>query len=159
MVVFDKKCVLLWGSCLMIIQHLQRQWQKNDGMCGVCGDPYDAPHPQDNEAGGKYANGIIAKTYEMGSIIEVKAELTAAHKGWFEYRMCVNNDVTKAITHECLDQHLLENLDGNGTRWYLPEGTGSGVYTHRLRLPAGVTCSQCVIQWKYHTGNAISLSH
>ena len=21
------------------------------------------------------------------------------------------------------------------------------------KLPAGMTCTQCVIQWKYHTGN------
>lgn len=30
-----------------------RQHQKNGGKCGVCGDPWDGPKP--NEAGGTYA--------------------------------------------------------------------------------------------------------
>jgi hypothetical protein len=31
-------------------------------------------------------------------------QITANHKGWFEFRLCKNNDVTKRITHSCLNK-------------------------------------------------------
>ena len=40
------------------------------GKCGVCGDPYDAAVKM-HELGGKYATGIITKTYTAGQIINV----------------------------------------------------------------------------------------
>ena len=30
-----------------------RQWQRNGGRCGVCGDPYDEAQPRAGEGGGK----------------------------------------------------------------------------------------------------------
>ena len=62
----------------------QRQWEDNDGKCGTCGDPFDAGRP--NEAGGKYATGTITGSYAEGGIINAEVELTANHKGWFEFR-------------------------------------------------------------------------
>lgn len=45
-----------------------RQHQKNGGKCGVCGDPWDGPKP--NEAGGTYAqvkDGLINRMkYDNG---------------------------------------------------------------------------------------------
>lgn len=38
-----------------------RQWNKNNGKCGVCGDPYDIKKPEFIHPG-KYAKGIITKT-------------------------------------------------------------------------------------------------
>ena len=29
----------------------------------------------------------------------------------------------------------------------------TGYYNFYLKLPDGLTCSQCVLQWKYHAGN------
>ena len=75
---------------------------------------------------------------------------SANHKGWFEFRMCPNNDPTRRVTHECLDRHLLRLADGT-TR--LPVTSDMYDVTVSLRLPAGLTCSQCVLQWKYNTGN------
>ena len=40
--------------------------QENGGQCGVCGDSWEAPHPQPHETGGLYGNGVIAKTYLTG---------------------------------------------------------------------------------------------
>ena len=31
-----------------------RQWQRNGGRCGVCGDPFDEAQPRAGEGGGKY---------------------------------------------------------------------------------------------------------
>ena len=39
----------------------------NGGKCGICGDPWQNKI-RDNEAGGKYANGIITRTYMEGQV-------------------------------------------------------------------------------------------
>jgi len=123
----------------------------NGGKCGVCGDPWNGV--RENEAGGRYAKGIIVKTYKMGQVFTTKTMITANHFGWFEYRICPNNDVTKPVTHECLDKHVLQLADGSGTRF--PISTRRvGMYQTDLKLPDGMVCSQCVIQWKYHAGNS-----
>ena len=46
---------------------LQYQNVLNGGKCGVCGDPWGKPNPQ-FVAGGKYANGIITRTYKEGQV-------------------------------------------------------------------------------------------
>lgn len=68
----------------------------------MCGDEWDAP--RDNEAGGKYASGIITRHYYPGEIILVKVEITAFHSGWMEFRLCENNDVHKPATEECFQK-------------------------------------------------------
>lgn len=65
---------------------LQVQWNTFGGKCGVCGDRYSDPHPQDNENTGKYGLGKIAATYDSGSTISVSVLLTTNHRGYFKYR-------------------------------------------------------------------------
>ena len=60
---------------------VDRQFNTNNGDCGVCGDSYDDQHPQLHETGGKFGNGIVSKTYVMGSVIDIEIEITANHKG------------------------------------------------------------------------------
>ncbi|XP_005092247.1 uncharacterized protein LOC101851474 [Aplysia californica] len=128
-----------------------RQWNQNGGLCGVCGDPYDGQ--RDNEAGGKYANGIIVRNYTEGAIINVYIDLTTSHLGWFEFRLCPNNDIHKPVTQECLDMNLLESPKGY-TRYNISSWEAM-VYELQVRLPPGIsTCSQCVLQWKYNAGNS-----
>ena len=43
-----------------------RQWSKNGGKCGMCGDPWDAAPPRDGEGGGRYGKGVIVKNYQPG---------------------------------------------------------------------------------------------
>lgn len=81
----------------------QRQWQRNNGQCGVCGDAFDAPKPHDNEYGGKYGLGVIVRKYNPGAEFLIRIELTASHMGYFEFRVCPD----KAGTQECLDKYLL----------------------------------------------------
>lgn len=61
------------------------QWSEAGGKCGVCGDPFNAPHPQDNENTGKYGQGKIVASYPEGSVVDVNVLLTANHKGYFNY--------------------------------------------------------------------------
>ena len=49
------------------------------------------------------------------------------------------------------DRHLLERVDGAGTRFH--PGPGNKVFEVRLELPEGLTCSQCVLQWRYVAAN------
>ncbi|XP_021378831.1 cell wall protein DAN4-like [Mizuhopecten yessoensis] len=121
------------------------------GKCGMCGDPYDQPAPRDNEAGGKYATGTISKYYTAGSTIDITVRITMNHLGFFEFRLCENNDVTKTITKKCL-KHLLVNPETGETKRYFGDRTGDIVT--RVKLPKNVTCSQCVLQWRYKTGNS-----
>ncbi|XP_050409014.1 uncharacterized protein LOC126823976 [Patella vulgata] len=125
--------------------------QKNNGQCGVCGDPWDAavkPH----EAGGIYATGQIVRTYKTGALITATVQVTANHIGYFEFRICVNNDVTKPATHECFNKHLLELGDRPGSKFYIDKNNGDKKVS--LKLPEGVVCSQCVFQWRYRAGNS-----
>ncbi|XP_070186156.1 uncharacterized protein [Littorina saxatilis] len=130
------------------------QWAKYGGKCGVCGDPW--PGPRDNEPGGKYANGIITKKYAEGQVIEVYVQLTANHKGYFEFRLCKHDNPLTNITHACLDQNLLVLADTGETRYMVKAGAYSAVQDIKikLRLPKGVTCAACVLQWKYNAGNS-----
>ena len=123
----------------------------NKGKCGVCGDPWNGPRP--NEAGGKYARGIITDYYHKGQEIDVNIRLTTNHWGWFEFRICPNNNVSKPATHECLNKYLLQLADGSGSRYHL-KTQRNGDFPIKLKLPEDLTCSQCVLQWKYRGGKA-----
>ena len=135
-----------------------RQWQTNRGRCGVCGDPWDTPQPRDNEGGGRYGRGTIARVYTAASVIAAKVELTANHQGYFEFRLCPQNNPLVPATQACLDRHLLEvvgpggGAEGGAATRYLP-GPGNRVFEVELQLPAGLTCAQCVLQWRYVAAN------
>lgn len=128
--------------------------QQLGGLCGPCGDPYDGE--RENEAGGKYALGIISKHLPDGAdILETKVVNTAFHEGYYEFRICPNNDTTKAVTQECLNENLMSILEGDDqfpTRFYPP---GTGEHLVHIQLPQGIKCSQCVVQWRYRTGPSI----
>jgi hypothetical protein len=124
--------------------------QKDDPgtNCGVCGDPLSQAQPRDNEMGGKYENGIITGTYTAGQTIDVEVDLNAAHLGAMEWRLCTN---PATETQNCFNQHVLQLANGSGTK--LPVDKGPGWYKTQVKLPAGVTCGHCIIQWNYRAGN------
>lgn len=123
--------------------------EKASGKCGICGDPHFGA--RDNEAGGKYALGIITKQYRVGSVINVTIELTTNHKGYFEFRLCPQNDPYTPITEACLDRHVL-NIMGYGKRFMLYDEK-TVMVDLQLMLPPGLKCSQCVLQWKWRAGS------
>ncbi|XP_039263587.2 uncharacterized protein LOC120339509 [Styela clava] len=124
------------------------------GKCGICGDPYDAD-VKENEAGGRYANGIIVRHYEQpGAWVTAEVEITAHHKGYFEFRLCPWNQPDVSVAG-CENWYLLDTVSPDGTKWFLPASTGQGqIYEVPIKLPDGVVCDQCVLQWRYHTGNS-----
>lgn len=117
----------------------------------VCGDPQSDPVPRANEVGGKWYQGIITGQYKTGDVIEVAVELTMSHKGFMEWRLCTDYQTE---TQDCFNKHLLQKADGTGSRVPVTE---TGWYKANLSLPAGVSCSHCVIQWNYRGGKFVSL--
>ncbi|XP_022196376.2 uncharacterized protein LOC111053758 [Nilaparvata lugens] len=139
-----------------------RMWSKNGGKCGVCGDPWDLPQPRPHEAGGKYGSGMITRKYKVSSQFIIRIELTANHRGYFEFRLCPNNNPKLMVSQQCLDKYVLRRVESNKStsseerqthvsRFY--PGSENKIHEMRYMLPEGLTCSQCVLQWRYVAGN------
>lgn len=126
-------------------------WEKNQGKCGVCGDPYHEK-VQPHMDGGMYARGIITKTYRKGQIINVAAKLTMSHKGYFQFRIgAFDNSRTEGDETGRLKGQLLELTTG-GTKFNITK-MGHHDYHMQLKLPPQLTCQRCVLQWWYRGGN------
>ncbi|OXA61453.1 uncharacterized protein LOC110841931 [Folsomia candida] len=114
------------------------------GACGLCGDSILDPRPRKHEIGGEFERGIIVKTYNSGATIPVSVEIAAGHDGWYEFRLCDYSN-TGVESEECFDNHLLRLADGS-TRI---KNAGNSV-TAQVVLPAGLTCTRCVLQWHWY---------
>lgn len=124
----------------------------NKGRCGECGDEWSLPRPRPNDEGGRYGTGIKGKTYRQGSVIDISVNVSANHKGYFEFRLCPKNSASELVTEECLNKNLLKLTDGT-TRYYLLSSISQPFFP-RVQLPVGLTCENCVLQWWYRTGNS-----
>lgn len=114
--------------------------------------------PRANEAGGKYGLGVIVRRYKIGQPMIIRIELTANHRGYFEFKLCPNNSPKQVTSESCLNKYVLKRVKTKDadetfheTRFY--PGPENKVYEMRYSLPEGLTCSQCVLQWKYIAGN------
>jgi len=123
--------------------------QSQGGKCGICGDPWEGPKP--HEVPGMYANGIIVETFESGQEVQVTVQITANHKGYLEFKLCPNNNVNQDPVQQCFDDNQLEVVNGEGNKFYI--GTQNKNYYPIIKLPNGLTCSQCILQWTYVCGN------
>uniref|UniRef100_A0A1B0AA71 Chitin-binding type-4 domain-containing protein n=1 Tax=Glossina pallidipes TaxID=7398 RepID=A0A1B0AA71_GLOPL len=132
-----------------------RQWKRNDGKCGECGDAWDMPRPRPHEYGGQWGQGVVVRRYFPASEITIRVELTASHMGYFEFRICPDPNAKQ----ECLDRNLLTITSGApaqhspgdmNTRFY--PRNGSRIYEMKALLP-DMKCGQCVLQWRYVAGN------
>ncbi|EFX65039.1 hypothetical protein DAPPUDRAFT_65736 [Daphnia pulex] len=124
----------------------------NKGRCGECGDEWSLPRPRPNDEGGQYGTGIKGKTYYQGSVIDITVNISSNHKGYFEFRLCPKSSASELVTQECLNANLLKMADDT-TRFYLPSQE-SKPYSPRVKLPAGLICENCVLQWLYNAGNS-----
>jgi len=121
----------------------------NQGRCGECGDEWSLPRPRLHDEGGLYGTGIIGATYQQGELVNMTVEITAAHLGYFEFKLCNKSSAEELTTQECLDSNVLQQADGS-TKYY---GIGeTGLYDVEVQLPADISCDHCVIQWHYKAG-------
>lgn len=130
----------------------QYQWRVHQGRCGVCGDRYG--DIQDHDDGGKFASGIIVRSYKDGYYINITFEVSSNYLGFVEFRICPRNHTSVQLTQSCFDRYPLWIDEAHGTRYYI--GSRGGIYDIHVRLPGGVVCKKCVLQWKYKTGNLCS---
>lgn len=70
-----------------------------------------------------------------------------------EFRLCTSPR-NGGETQACFNQHLLQRTDGQGSRINVDRGPDT--YSANFRLPAGVTCAECVLQWNYRAGTALN---
>ncbi|KAG8198470.1 hypothetical protein JTE90_022200 [Oedothorax gibbosus] len=130
---------------------ITKLWEINQGKCGICGDAWDVPEPRPNEDGGKFGKGIVVRTYKSGQEIKVTLNMVANHEGWFEFKLC---PVEKGVVPDqaCLDKHPVPLADGSGTRYTLKLDK-KGLMDLKLRLPEGLKCERCVLQWHWKCAN------
>lgn len=128
----------------------------NEYKCGVCGDDYRDARPRANELGGRYGStGLIPRTYEQGDLFDVKVQLTAHHKGFFEFKLCEMKPGMTTEDESCFDmESSIIELENGGTKWDVTEKHPTTYYESTLRLPDSLSCEHCVLQWRYHTGNS-----
>jgi hypothetical protein len=114
----------------------------------------------DHEAGGKFATNVITGTYVKGQTISIQIKITAPHGGRFSFGVCPVPDGAspaterRVVTQACLDRNRLTGL--SGPYWWLGK-QGAGNYTMEFKLPAGIVCKRCVLQWHYETGNSCTI--
>ena len=135
-----------------------RVWPRS--VHGVCGDPPKGP--LDHEAGGKFATKIITGRYVRGQTLTLRVTITAPHGGRFSFGVCPVPDGAsdaeerRVVTQKCFDANRLTNTqDGTPHWWFGKKPTGE--YTMDFKLPTGVTCKRCVLQWHYETGNSCTI--
>jgi hypothetical protein len=70
-------------------------------------------------------------------------------------KLCPSGSKGKEVDQECLDKYpLYLASDPTSSKFYIPKDTPKKDYiTYDVQLPQGITCSQCVVQWTYYTGN------
>jgi len=145
----------------------------------VCGDPWNMAEPRDHELGGRYTSGVVVRRYRPGDVVPVVVELTAAHAGYFEFRVCPVNHLPTTATDnsttstmprdpspECLDRNVLQLVgrsgrDRGGTRSSKRYAVGlraARMHAVDVQLPPGLECKHCLFQWKYHTGKRVPRS-
>nr|XP_039266274.1 uncharacterized protein LOC120341779 [Styela clava] len=87
-----------------------------------------------------------------GEWVTAQVQITAHHKGYFEFRLCPWDKPSVSVA-TCKNWYVLHTASPEDTRWILPEN-GNQIYSVPIKLPDGVECNQCVLQWRYHTGNS-----
>ncbi|XP_067944772.1 uncharacterized protein [Watersipora subatra] len=130
------------------------QWERNNGKCGLCGDPYQGPRKHEAGYPGGYANGIISRHYKKGAVIDVEAKITANHLGQIAFKICPVNNKNSKVTQECFDRYPLTDVNGKKKISIFNQiGNSPGTIRAQLVLPNQLTCTQCVLQWYYTAGN------
>jgi hypothetical protein len=157
---------------------------RSHGLCGDAPKGNDACWSgglcteQDHMPGGKFykadgPGGAIQAVYSAGQTIDVSMTITAHHKGVVELRLC---DEAR-VTQKCLNKYpALQRVDfekgalrdaqpinpNHPEMFYInptsydPARNTQGNYemTAKFKLPEGVTCDHCVLQWWWLTANS-----
>ena len=112
----------------------------------------------------------IQACYGEGEVIELDVILTAHHMGHFSYKACAIN-AGGVASQECFDNNPLTFVEdvlygslpdpNYPDRVYIPrvefiqkDNDGDYKFSHRFRLPTGLSGELVLLQWYYITGNS-----
>jgi len=100
--------------------------------------------------------GEVQAHYTAGDIVEVSWVVSVNHRGWYQYRLCLDG----SDTEECFKQTQLRFADGE--LWHnLPSpcttctgfapdhGTMVPLMVDRVVIPSGVQCDRCTLSWRW----------
>jgi hypothetical protein len=62
----------------------------------------------------------------------------------------------KTVTQKCFDANRLLNAKDGTPYWWFGKKP-AGEYTMDFRLPPGISCARCVLQWHYESGNSCTI--
>jgi len=156
-------------SCLIISFPSGLNVGGTEARCGkVDSRNYDYPK---NTLGLALAPDIQA-CYGEGDVVELDVVLTAHHMGHFSYKACAIN-AGEVASQECFDSNPLtfveDVLYGSlpdpdyPNRAYIPksdapfiqkDGSNNYKFSHRFRLPEGLSGELVLLQWHYITANS-----
>lgn len=94
---------------------------------------------------------MIVKTYKSGQVIDVISRLTVNHnRGHFVFKLC-NMDKGRE-SEECFERNPVFTSDGQPV-YQVPDWEARDFH-HQMKLPDGLKCRHCVLQWTYVTHNS-----
>lgn len=149
------------------------------GSHGLCGDPGQGLPIPASPAEQKYMVPTPPQAvYQEGDVVEFTIRVTAHHRGHYEFRICDQvldgreTGFSEAGGQDCLDEHVLLRADPDPScepddanpdcqpidpshpgRWYVAPANSPMVHKMRYKLPSGLTCSRCTLQWYWPTAN------
>jgi len=154
----------------------------DNGYCPQCLGTTDLPMPTCGRYSFlDYAKGPVTNLI-AGQRVQFQIKMTAHHKGHFQFRLC-DQTMSSAVgdladQEECLNGHVLERVrpeemdldcktddsrgdcqpfdEANPSYWYLPPAGGSmsAHYKFTYKLPDGVMCEKCTLQWWWSSANS-----
>lgn len=145
---------------------------------GLCGDPVqNRPNPVSLREEEYLKPTEPQRAYMAGQEVTFKITISTHHMGHYEFRLCnrsLDGSTLESAQEgqDCLDQVLLQRAPPASTcspndpdpdcqpldadyphRWYLPPTSYGMEHVMRYRIPAGLSCRHCTLQWYWATGN------
>lgn len=126
--------------------------------CGYSnGRNYDEP----KSINGQRMPFVSQATYLDGGEIDIVTEITAYHKGHFEFKICPLSYPNEVASQDCFDGHPLTFVQdllygASRDKMYPYRAYLAGDhkrFIHRMKLPDGVTGNHVLLQWHWLTAS------
>merc|ERR1719422_879887 len=142
---------------------------------GRNGNMNGANQPGSVCGGDRYVSSFrgIQATYSAGQVVEFEHVITAHHFGHLEMSICDRRINSSAGADACLSRWRLERAAPpadcrpndsrtdcqpvdklHPERFYLPPQSRGRTHKFRYRIPAGLNCAECTLQWRWWTANS-----
>lgn len=93
--------------------------------------------------------------------MKIIIQIISYYKGFFEFRICLYNDICRFVVQECFDEYFMIIKEGFLESFYICfyllnlKVMGKDKYYLILFILRGMCCEQCVLQWMYNIGKYI----